>query len=499
MRYIEGADRYQKVLFPDSIDEYISPENPVRVIDAYISGLKLNELGIKGEPSNTGRPPYDPKDLLKLYVYGYFNRIRSSRRLEKETQRNIELMWMLNKLSPDHITIARFRKVNVKPLKNVFRDFVKLCVQLGLYGKELESVDGSKFKAVNSLENNFGHKKLDDRIKRIEEKLEQYLSELDEYDKAEAGQDESANPTHTKEEIASIIDDLTTRKQTYEGIKNHLDETGQPQISTTDPDAKRMNHRNGLSEVCYNVQTVVDDKHKLIAEFEVTNRCNDKNLLSPMMKSAKEILGVDEIAAVADTGYFTATDIAECINNGITPHISSEYDSITICIETAETEANEPQEFNNQGKNVFIKERNIGLCPMGCVLYPRGYSEARKAAVYANANACKNCRHQPKCVKYYKELEVQMPKAEFTKEYNVEGLHVKQITYTADKSLLRKRKTLSEHPFGTIKRHMDSAYCLMTGIENVRGEFALTFLAYNLKRVINILGVDKMLKVLAAS
>jgi transposase len=250
MRYIEGNDRYQKMLFPDVIDEYISEENPVRVIDAYIDRLKLHELDFKLRNNETGRPSYNPKDMLKLYVYGCFNRIRSSRRLETETQRNIEVMWLLNKLSPDHKTIARFRKDNRKALKNVFRDFVKLCVKLGLYGKELIAVDGSKFKAVNALENNFGHKKLDDRIKRIDEKLEQYLAELDKND-----QDDMDAPKHTKAEISAMISELSARKQGYEEIRAHLNETGQTQISTTDPDAKRMNHSNGLSELCYNIQT----------------------------------------------------------------------------------------------------------------------------------------------------------------------------------------------------------------------------------------------------
>jgi len=491
MGYIRGSDRYQQTMFPEVIDDYITEENPVRVIDAYIDSLKLAELEFKAIPADTGRPPYDPKDMLKLYLYGYFNKLRSSRKLEAETKRNIELMWLINKLSPDHKTIAEFRRNNAKALKNVFRDFVKLCQKLGLYGNELAAVDGSKFRAVNSVENNFNREKLEERIKRIDEKMEQYLSELNENDEAE-----SDAPKHTKEEIGAAIAELSARKEGYESMKARLDETGETQISTVDPDSKRMKQANGGSGICYNIQTAVDAENKMIADYEVTNHCNDKNLLAPMAKSAKETLGVDKLAVIADTGYFVASDLAECITNGITPHVSSEYESVTFCVPATAEEASEPQQFSNQGKNVFIRERNIGLCPMGCVLYPNSYRESINAAVYSNTKACRNCPHRAGCKNYDRELKVKMPLSEFTKQYNDSGLHVKQITYSADKTLLRKRKEIVEHPFGTIKRHMDSSYCLMKGIAKVSGEFALSFCAYNLKRAINILGAAKMLQVI---
>jgi transposase len=493
MRYIEGSSRYQKILFPDVLDDYVAAENPVRVVDAFVDSLDLLGLGIKAN-SESGRPPYHPKDMLKLYIYGYFNRLRSSRRLETETTRNIELMWLMNKLSPDHKTIARFRRDNAKALKNVFRSFVKLCREMGLYGNELISIDGSKFEAVNSTDNNFNQKKLDERIRRIDEKLDRYLSELDDNDKNEkdAGK-------HTTEEITAMISELSARKQAYEGMKSQLDATGETQISTTDPDAKRMIQANGGSDISYNVQTAVDSKHKLIADYEVTNSCNDKNLLAKVAMSAKETLGMDEIAVVADKGYFVATDIAECVMNGITPHVSSEHDSITICIPATEeaAEANKPKGWNSQGKPVFIKERNIGLCPMGAILYPRSYSAGHGAAVYSNAKACRKCPQRSKCPSYYdRELKVKMPRSEFTKDCNDKDLFVKQVTITADKGILRRRKELSEHPFGTVKRAMDSRHCLMKGSDNVRGEFALTFLAYNMKRAINILGAERLLQVI---
>ena len=488
MGYKAGSDRKQKTMMPDVMDDYVAEDNPVRVIDAFVESLNIKELGINAEPAETGRPAYNPKDMLKLFMYGYFNRLRSSRRLETETKRNIELMWLLCTLSPDHKTIARFRKENAKALKNVFRKFVKLCQKLGLYGNELLAIDGSKFKAVNSLDNNYNDEKLDDRLRRIDEKLELYLSELAENDEAEG-----EVPKHSKEEIAAMITELSAKKQTYESMKARLAETGETQISTTDPEARRMKLANGASDVCYNVQTAVDSKHKLIADYEVTDSCNDKNLLAPIAKSAKELLDVDEIAVVADNGYFVASDIAGCILGGIIPHVSSEHDSYTFCVPAVAEEVNTPQGFGNIGKNIYVRERNIGLCPMGVVLYPRSYRKSKNSAIYSNSKACKNCQRREQCKPYDRELQVKMHPSEFSKSYNDEGLHIRQFTYSPDKELMRKRKTLVEHPFGTVKRSMDAAYCLLKGRSNVCGEFALTFLAYNLKRVINIVGVAALL------
>jgi hypothetical protein len=278
-------------------------------------------------------------------------------------------------------------------------------------------------------------------------------------------------------------------------MKSQLEESGETQISTTDPDARRMKASNGGADISYNVQTATDSKNKLIVDYEVTNQCNDKNLLASMAISAKETLGVETLDVLADKGYFVASDIAECIQNGITPHVSSEHDSITISIPTTPDESTGAQEFNNKGKPVYVKERNIGLCPMGNVLYPRSYSKGHGAAVFSNAKACRNCPSRDKCPSYYdRELKVTMPHSEFSKEYNDAMLHTKQVTITSDKEKLRRRKEIAEHPFGTVKRGMDSSYCLTKGTENVRGEFGLTFLAYNMKRVINILGVPKLLQ-----
>ena len=489
MKYIQGKDRLQKTMFPDLIDDYIEDGNPVRFIDAFVNSLNLKDLGFKYSDSNNGRPPYNPTDILKLYIYGYFNKIRSSRKLETETKRNIELMWLLNKLSPDHKTISRFRKDNATVLKNVFRSFVDLCLELKLYGKELIAIDGSKFKAVNSVDNNFSDKKLTFRIKRIDEQLEKYLSLLDDNDAVELD-----SPTMTKEEISNIILSLNKKKRKFEDMKTKLEETGETQISLTDPDSKRMKTASNTSEVSYNIQSAVDDKHKLVLDYEVTNSCNDRNLLFPMAKKAKKILNQEELTVVADKGYFVATDIVKCINENITAHVSNKNENISMCIlsDDKQNHIGEWQDF--RGESVYFKEHNLGVCSMGQVLYPRGYLKNEKAAVFSNAAACKNCIHHDKCIKTFKRLKVKMPKESFSQKYDEENLFLKQITYSPDKNILKRRKAIVEHPFGTIKRHLNSGYCLLKGLKNVQGEFALTFLAYNLKRVINMLGVDTLIR-----
>lgn len=491
MRYIHGENRYQQIMFPDSIDKYIEADNTVRVIDAFVDSLVLEELGFKISVSHTGRPPYNPSDILKLYIYGYFNKIRSSRKLETETKRNIELMWLLNKLSPDHKTISRFRKENAPVLKNVFRSFVKLCINLNLYGKELIAIDGSKFKAVNSNDKNFNKEKLDALLKRIDDKLEHYLSSLNENDSLEECLDNTS-----KKDISSIILSLQEKKKKYEDMKTQLKETGETQISLIDPDARRMSATNKTNGVSYNIQSAVDDKNKLILEYDVTNKCNDVNLLFPMAKKVKDLLNINKFSVVADKGYFVATDISECIQNNITPHVSSKYEKVSMCIPSTEQKNQFNEWHNSRGESIFIPERNIGVCSMGQILLPRGYLKAENVAIYSNVKVCKVCKYKEKCSKTYKRLKIKMPEINFKKEYNAENLTLERLNYLPDKNILKKRKTIVEHPFGTIKRHLNSGYCLLKGLENVQGEFALTFLAYNLKRVINILGIDFLLKVL---
>lgn len=484
MQFIKGEDRDQATLLPDRVEDYISEENPVRVIDAYVDSLDFEKLGFnRFIPNATGRPMYAPSDLLKLYVYGYMNRVRSSRRLEAETKRNLEVIWLLNKLSPDHKTVSRFRQHNSVALKNVFKNFVKLCLKLDLYGKELIAIDGSKFKAVNSKDRSFNKKKLQDKIARLDTKIEEYLQLMEEQDKRE----ETDNQLTTNE-ITKIIFELTERKVKYEEYSQEMKQTGETQKSLTDPDSRLM-MANGKMDICYNVQTAVDSKNKMIAEFDVTNKTNDKNQLTPMSKSVCDTLETKTITIVADAGYDSVQDIVECMGNGIKPNVSkTDFD---ICL-PSNCKGEDIQSHTN-GRSVHIKERNIVICPMGNVMYPKCYKKNKKLAVFYNPAACASCTC--KCtISKFKRHEKPMKKADFTKEYNDINLYIKQVRIKPDTELIRQRKSIVEHPFGTIKRNMGFSYCLMKGRGNVSGEFSLTFLAYNLKRAINILGGNQLIQ-----
>lgn len=487
MGYINGVERNQMTLLPESVDDYVSENNAVRVIDAYVDSLDLERLGFtKTEPSETGRRPYAPQILLKLYVYGYMNRVRSSRRLEMETKRNLEVIWLLGKLSPDHKTVARFRQENAAALKGVFRDFVKLCIGLGLYGRELAAIDGSKFKAVNSADRNVSVTELNERVKRLTVRIDEYLRQLNETDAAE-----NANAERKPDEIKQIIQRLSTRKETYEAYLEEMNVNEETQKSLTDPDARLMKGAKGF-DVSYNVQTSVDSKHKLIAEFEVTNDGNDMKQLSDMAIATAEILEAPNLTATADTGYNSASEIARCIENGITPQvIGSEGD---ICVPCDAQEAQEITAHEN-GRGVYLQERNIVICPMGHVYPPKHYKNGSRMAIHYNYNACHNCTCR--CTKTkYRTFGIRMKKDNFSKNYKADNLFVKKIHITPNPGITNRRKELSEHPFGTIKRAMDASYVLTRGLPNVTGEFSLTFLAYNLKRAINILGVKAMVEVI---
>ena len=490
MEFISGENRSQTLLLPDSVEDYIDGNNQVRVIDAYINSLCLEDAGFaKHEPNDTGRPMYDPKDILKLYVYGYMNRTRSSRRLETESRRNLEAIWLLRGLSPDHKTIARFRHGNAPALKNVFRDFVKLCMGQGLYGRETIAIDGSKFKAVNSKDRNFSKKKLQDRIARIDAQIQEYMDELERSD----FQENTACGDKTADEIGRIVTGLSERRRRYQGYTEELGQTGGTQKSLTDSDSRLM-PSNGKMEVSYNVQTAVDAKNKLIVEFEVTNNCNDANQITPMALSAQEMLETDTITAVADAGYDSVQDIASAIDKGIDVHVAgTDFD---ICVPADGGDKTEITSQRN-GRCVYNAGRNIAVCPMGGVLYPGFYKKAKGLGVFYNRKACKDCTC--KCTKETRGFRYQVPMAEadFSKTYNDKDLSVKQKRIKADKAKIRDRKSIAEHPFGTVKRAMDAGYCLTKGFRGVSGEFSLVFLAYNIKRAINILGVKKLIESMA--
>jgi transposase len=316
MSYIRGANRSEALLFPQALDDYIAQDNPVRFIEAFVESLDLVSLGfVRATPAATGRPGYDPADLLKLYIYGYLNRVRSSRMLEREATRNVEVMWLLGKLTPDFKTIADFRRDNLEPLKRVCPEFTLLCRKLDLFGGELVAVDGSKFRAVNGRKRNFNPTKPARIIKTIDERIAAYLVEMEKQDAV----DPSA-AGRSVEELGAKIEQLRERKQFHEDLAEELRESGAQEISLTDPDSRLMSVGQGL-DVCYNVQTAVDSKHKLIVHHEVTNAHTDEGYLVPMATTAKLVLGVETLEVVADKGYYSGEEIKRCEEQSIVTYI----------------------------------------------------------------------------------------------------------------------------------------------------------------------------------
>jgi transposase len=473
MGYIEGEDRKQTVLFPEVLEDYISEENPVRFIDVFIEGLNLSELGfLKAIPKETGRPPYDPGDLLRLYVYGYLNRTRSSRQLERETGRNVELMWLMRKLRPDFKTIADFRKDNAQGIKKICREFTLWCKRLELFGGELVAIDGSKFGAVNSSKRNFTEKKLRRMLKEIDGKIDQYLKQLDQQDKQEAGQ-RGLSPEQLKEKIERYKE----RREQYEQLKSNLEQSGESQVSLTDPESRSMRVGHGV-EVSYNVQIVVDHKHKLVVEHEVTNEVTDQRQLSTMAKKAQERLGVETLEVVADRGYYNGEEVKACEQSGMKVYVPK------------------PNNSSNLKRGLFTKEdfiydpqKDCYRCPAGKELSYRYQSleQGRQIRTY-QISGCKSCRLKSKCSINKKGIRAIK---RWVDEAIMEAM-ARRLAEHPEKVELRK--CLVEHPFGTIKRAMNQGYFLMRGLSKVGAETSLTILAYNLRRVMNILGVRKMME-----
>lgn len=474
MGYIEGEDRNQIILFPESIDEYVSDNNSIRIIDEYIQQLDLKSLHFKRAATPLmGRPPYHPKDMLKLYLYGYLNRIRSSRRLEQEAIRNLEIIWLLRKLKPDFKTIADFRKDNKKALKKVFRDFTRLCDEWELFGKELVAIDGSKFRACNSKKNNYNTKKLERHLKYLDEKIENYIQELDHHDMAEAFLKKP-----DAKAIAERIQQLRDRKEKYESYQRKLKQSGENEISTTDPDARLMANHNNV-EVSYNVQTTVDAKHKLIADFKVTQKPNDLGELDNMALRAKKLFGNKTFEVLADKGYYQAKDLKKCAKNGITVYI------------TKQTYANGTKDqvfYADQFK--YDPEINVYLCPAGKELH---YYRARKkdgkiiGYEYRNDAACKDCKFKARCTSAKKGRSI-------CRHADQDFLDRIDSQTKRNMKKYKLRQMIVEHPFGTIKRGWGAYFFLTKRKVSVSAEISLSFLAYNFKRAINILGTEEILR-----
>jgi transposase len=477
MGFIHGANRHEEILFPERLDDYIAEENPVRFIDAFVDHLNLTTLGFqRATPAATGRPAYDPADLLKLYIYGYLYRLRSSRRLEQETHRNVELMWLLKKLRPDHKTIADFRKHNLKPLRQVCREFTVLCKQLDLFAGTLVAIDGSKFKAVNAKERNFTADKLKNLLQQIDQRVEAYLKDLDGQDNEE---DAGTPGGAVAENLQAKIEVLQQRKLLYADLQAQLEASGETQLSRTDPESRAMILGKGRgTEVCYNVQMAVDSKHKLIIANDVTNDTGDRAWLSPMALQAKAVLGCP-FDAVADVGYYHGEEVKTCLEAGITPYVARPI-----------TSANQKLGLFSKDDFTYDGATDTYQCPAGERLTFRfdAVEHGRHIRYYATS-ACRTCPLKQQCTRNKGGRRL----TRWVDEHLLEAMEQR---VRSRPEVMKQRKQLVEHPFGTMKRWWDAGYFLMRGLEKVRTEFSLTVLAYNLRRVLNLIEMPRLMAAL---
>jgi len=476
MEHIQGTDRDQLTLFPEALDDYIAQDNPVRFIDAFVDYLDLRGLGFTHAiPAETGRPPYHPGDLLRLYVYGYLNRIRSSRLLEREAGRNLELVWLLGKLTPDFKTIADFRKDNRKAIRQVCRAFVLLCRDLHLFGGELVAIDGSKFKASNNRSRNITQRQLKRQLKDLDQKIDTYLHDLDDSDASEPD-----TPKLSAQELREKIEALKARRGQLLELSQEMEDTGQTQISLTDPDSRSMPAGGGqVTDVSYNVQVSVDQKHKLIVDHEVTNEPTDRNLLHPMALRAQEVLGVDHLEVVADMGYANGQQVKACLESGITPYLPQ-----------ANTSANSALGLFGKQDFRYDPAPDGYLCPAGEMLSFRFQTrEAGRDIRTYTTSACALCRLKPRCTRSRGNRRI-------TRWVDEAILEAMAERVKAHPEKVKLRKCLVEHPFGTIKRHWNQGFFLTRGLTKVKAEMSLTVLAYNIQRVVKILGVPRMIEAL---
>jgi transposase len=473
MSYQRGIDRSQVQLFPPCIEDYVPANSAVRFIDAFVEGRDFGRLGFThAQPAETGRPPYHPADLLKLYLYGYFNRIRSSRRLEKEAGRNVELMWLLRNLRPDFKTIADFRRDNLQPFKKLFKDFNLLCRKMGLFAAELVAIDGSKFKALNNSRKHYTEEELKELVGKIEARIDNYLKELDSQDE----QSPQSAP-YSATELQSKIKELRESADQYETWLKEMGEKGESEKSLTDQDSRKLKGMRGHL-IGYNVQIAVDAKHDLIAVDEVVQDANDLKQLAPMALAAKEELGVEHLDVVADSGYHHADHLEECEQANI---------------RTIVPDQNRTGGKSRGGKEVFSKEifiydkqNDTYTCPAQQTLPHMGSRDHRGRQLweYYNRAACAECPLRPQCtISDFRKI------ARLANEEVVERAARRA---EANRHLIQRRKEIVEHVFGTL-RQWDHDNFLMRGLTKVRAEFSISCLVYNLRRVLNLVPLEKLM------
>jgi len=474
-RFIEGTDRTQTTLLPESLDDYVAEDNPVRVVEAFVEELDLRTLGFKSiDPAETGRPAYHPSVLLRLYIYGYLNRIQSTRRLEMEAQRNVELMWLTQNLKPDFKTIANFRHQNGSAVRKVCRQFIEMCRQLVLFAHALVAIDGSKFKAVNSRDKNFTEAKLKRRLAMIEESIRNYLRAMDTADRSEP-ELAQLKKGRLQEKIAA----LKRQMQELKAVEAQLQEHPDKQVSLTDPDARSMKTR-GTGVVGYNVQTVVDQNTHMIVAHEVVNEGLDRDLLTPMTEKAQEATGIKDLTVVADRGYYKGEQILECTQAGANPLVPNSATSNALAA-------------GRFGKRdfIYIARDDQYRCPAGELAIKRftTIEHGMEIDIYWTS-ACTRCAMKPQCTtSQYRRIRRWKHEA---------VLDAMQERLDRRPEVMRIRRETAQHPFGTIKLWMGSTHFLMKTLTHVRTEMSLHVLAYNLKRLINMLGVKGTLAAIRA-
>ena len=472
MQFIQGKNRTQSILFPESLDQIVEQNNEVRVIDLFVESINLSDFKFIIKTTKEGRPAYHPKDLLKLFVYGYLNHIRSSRQLEKECKRNIELLWLMKELAPDHNTISNFRRDNEKAIRKVFRHTVSIAKHFNLIGGTLVAGDSTKLRAQNSKKNNFNEGKIERHLAYIDAKL-------DEYNKALSEADED-----NKKTIEEVIKKHTDRKNNYENMSRQLEQTGEPQISTSDPASRQLMTRNNITEVAYNVQTVVDAKHCLPIDYKVTNE-NDTRALSGMLRRTRVILGTANFTALYDKGYHTGSEIKRALTSGI---------KIMVAIPAIASIA--PDENYNMSHFKYDETNDTYTCPQNHILITNGnyYQKSKNGYFYAakhyKTNACHGCPAKALCTISIKgRLIVRSEYATYVEQ--------NRLNIEANPAIYKKRQSIVEHPYGTIKRQWGFYYIITKkGLKRASADVGFMFIAYNLRRLMNIIDKNLLTKFL---
>lgn len=490
MKMIQGISR-QQIQFI-SLDDQITADNPVRIIDAFVEKLELSKLGMvqqntgKLKANTGGAPRFDDKLLLKLYLYGYFNKIRSSRKLEQECYRNVELRWLMQELMPNYHTIADFRKNNSGVLKNLFKLYVQFLDELNLLGKQTIGIDGSKFRAVNSRKNNYNQKKIDKHQAMIDEKADTYLKELDELDKDET---DNNGPAYRKEEVEAALQRLVERKIKYEDLQQQLDSTQEKQISTTDPQSRALIINKNIVEVSYNTQAGVDGKNYLFVHGEATNT-NDGKALHRAVSQAKQNMGLkkeDPIDALSDKGYHTGAELQQCHDDNIQTYVAFKEQPSVKHLQ---------KEFLST-QFIYNKQHDSYTCPAGQTLTSLGTWHYKKGEAGETSyrfktyrtHGCKTCSLKKHCTKLNKRI---IHRSEYQDAVDRNNENIRQHP-----DYYKRRQRICEHPFGTIKRQWGFTYTLMKGLNKVNGEMNLIMLVYNIKRTLSILGFEKMMQAIA--